>query len=1073
MDIEAQLPQPDVMHGRRVFMRPGDHLKSSVDANLERQRYISIDHMVLETRYASAALPVSSITSISSGDLFHRITVSILISYRYLPDAPILYHREIETVLSKRRVCLNARSPHPGNGYSGILPLKLVRQPDSSAETLLLPSGLDFHESYPRRSAARSKSICEGLEWTVAAPDVEAIQEAPHVSLYCRSSPLFLRHIVTVCETSQDPVKVIASHLWSRFSSHSSLNNPHLPCLAFSLRDIRRAGFSQARVRELCGKKGKTLVDRLDLIISLSRKIEPRPSHPYKGSRQHSSVPLVREIRSHGGGLCFEVVGRNLEKLEQPPRKFPPRLPLACIIGSHAAQSSPPACIFALRRRSANALRERLSTIAEDWTCSRRCNAPMYSATNGMTAGGTINPAALSSGKCALRSSIDMIESSSFRLHDMRDPSESDVDFSIVRASLTAKGALSNPATAITPDPSPRGTKRSRSPDTYSDLPHGEALGDDGDSKPRKRGRPMKPSRGSGGVPESPNQSSMPLSSQGVPPQTPQSQTTSIPPQINTVTPTQASPPKSTPTKSVIKALPTVRDHTTDQLGAEGDEYIPREYDEAGEKKVTATGHLLENREYKCRTFFVPNRGEKLFMLATECARVLGYRDSYLLFNKNRSLYKIIATQTEKEDLINQEILPFSYRSRQIAIVTAKSMFRQFGSRVIVNGRRVRDDYWESKARKQGFTEEDLAGEKRPGAAKARDAAAAAEASATASMNMAHHGDIVYSNNPGHFNVHPQPQVQSSMMGTTGNSAPLPMITLAPDQPDLRLRDYSNIQRPRQEISGQPAYTDRIQTSPPTELMTQAHQTADYNKQINVQRDQSKAFLQSHWRQPREVPQSNIAPQPTGTNDGLPSTQVLQSPRTTQSIVQQPAMSHQGPQHMMQAQPYSQSSHQQNPIAQTPLRGTPQSSIRSDQMHGRSPGLPSQAVNPYAYQPQNQMWTPGQSQQSPPQHQQPFPPYSSHGNQQSPQIQQSPHQPPPQLRHTGSNPQMQPTLQYSGMQGLGQGYPTPGRGLYQPDQGSQQFMQQTTSAPQPGAQGWASQQPPGSGGSWGWTGQPQ
>jgi hypothetical protein len=108
----------------------------------------------------------------------------------------------------------------------------------------------------------------------------------------------------------------------------------------------------------------------------------------------------------------------------------------------------------------------------------------------------------------------------------------------------------------------------------------------------------------------------------------------------------------------------------------------------------------------------------------------------------------IIATQAEKEDLIHQEILPFSYRSRQIAIVTAKSMFRQFGSRVIVNGRRVRDDYWEGKARKQGFTEEDLAGEKRPGAAKSGDTAAA-EVSANASLTLGHHRDIVYSNSPG------------------------------------------------------------------------------------------------------------------------------------------------------------------------------------------------------------------------------------------------------------------------------------------------------------------------------------
>lgn len=77
-------------------------------------------------------------------------------------------------------------------------------------------------------------------------------------------------------------------------------------------------------------------------------------------------------------------------------------------------------------------------------------------------------------------------------------------------------------------------------------------------------------------------------------------------------------------------------------------------------------------------------------------------------------------------------------------------MFRQFGSRLIVNGRRVKDDYWEQKARKQGFTEEDLAEEKRPGAAKARDAAAA-EASALANMTSGHHGNIVYSNSPAHF----------------------------------------------------------------------------------------------------------------------------------------------------------------------------------------------------------------------------------------------------------------------------------------------------------------------------------
>ena len=70
-------------------------------------------------------------------------------------------------------------------------------------------------------------------------------------------------------------------------------------------------------------------------------------------------------------------------------------------------------------------------------------------------------------------------------------------------------------------------------------------------------------------------------------------------------------------------------------------------------------------------------------MLATGCVRVLGYRDSYLLFNKNRTLHKLIATQAEKDDLIQREILSYSHRSRQIAIVNAKSIFRQFGSRVV------------------------------------------------------------------------------------------------------------------------------------------------------------------------------------------------------------------------------------------------------------------------------------------------------------------------------------------------------------------------------------------------------
>ncbi|KAH8716805.1 chromatin remodelling complex Rsc7/Swp82 subunit-domain-containing protein [Phaeosphaeriaceae sp. PMI808] len=144
-----------------------------------------------------------------------------------------------------------------------------------------------------------------------------------------------------------------------------------------------------------------------------------------------------------------------------------------------------------------------------------------------------------------------------------------------------------------------------------------------------------------------------------------------------------------------------------DQLNIKGDEYVVRETDDAGEKKITTTGQILGDREYRCRTFVLPNRGEKLFMLSIECARVLGYENPDLLFNENSSLFEIIATQAENDDLIHQDILPYAYRPLPVGIVTASSMFRRFGSRLIYKGRRVRDDYWETKAREQGFTEED------------------------------------------------------------------------------------------------------------------------------------------------------------------------------------------------------------------------------------------------------------------------------------------------------------------------------------------------------------------------------
>lgn len=139
------------------------------------------------------------------------------------------------------------------------------------------------------------------------------------------------------------------------------------------------------------------------------------------------------------------------------------------------------------------------------------------------------------------------------------------------------------------------------------------------------------------------------------------------------------------------------------EVTPDGSEYFAPETDAEGEKKCSMFGQLTGERKFKLKTFTLPERGGKQFAMATEASRVLGYRDSYLLFNKNKALLKIIVTQEEKEYLIAHSFIPHAFRSRPIAILTAKSLFRQFGAGVIVHGRRVVDDYWEDRARKAGL----------------------------------------------------------------------------------------------------------------------------------------------------------------------------------------------------------------------------------------------------------------------------------------------------------------------------------------------------------------------------------
>ncbi|AOA61211.1 RSC chromatin remodeling complex component [Komagataella phaffii CBS 7435] len=139
------------------------------------------------------------------------------------------------------------------------------------------------------------------------------------------------------------------------------------------------------------------------------------------------------------------------------------------------------------------------------------------------------------------------------------------------------------------------------------------------------------------------------------------------------------------------------------------DDEIVVPVNEDGETKVDSEGHLKGGREYRVRTFTCAGRGNRLYMLSTEPARLMGFRDSYLLFHKHRKLYKVIINDKEKHDLINREILPHSYKGRNIGLVTARSIFREFGARIIKGGKWITDDYDKESSLAEGHVEGELA----------------------------------------------------------------------------------------------------------------------------------------------------------------------------------------------------------------------------------------------------------------------------------------------------------------------------------------------------------------------------
>lgn len=128
------------------------------------------------------------------------------------------------------------------------------------------------------------------------------------------------------------------------------------------------------------------------------------------------------------------------------------------------------------------------------------------------------------------------------------------------------------------------------------------------------------------------------------------------------------------------------------------DEVVLDDEDPKGKEKIDENGNLQGNRQFRMKVFTVLGNGDKKFMISTEPARLVGFRDSYLLFKTHRNLFKKVCTHEEKIDLIDRHIIPNSYKGRSVNLVAARSIFREFGARIIKEGKKVIDDFWEQRA---------------------------------------------------------------------------------------------------------------------------------------------------------------------------------------------------------------------------------------------------------------------------------------------------------------------------------------------------------------------------------------
>ncbi|KAJ1728532.1 chromatin structure-remodeling complex subunit RSC7 [Coemansia biformis] len=125
--------------------------------------------------------------------------------------------------------------------------------------------------------------------------------------------------------------------------------------------------------------------------------------------------------------------------------------------------------------------------------------------------------------------------------------------------------------------------------------------------------------------------------------------------------------------------------------------------DPAGEEKIDRNGYLQGGREFICPLFRSPFRRnkERQYVLTMDCCRYMGARDSYMLFKQHPRMRRVETTQQERDLLADRLMIPKVTRFRPIALITARTAFREFGARIVKDGRYIVDDYWEDIRRRE------------------------------------------------------------------------------------------------------------------------------------------------------------------------------------------------------------------------------------------------------------------------------------------------------------------------------------------------------------------------------------